>query len=377
MAPPSDNPTDNSMSEKPRILIIDDSRLVRIKLSNVLQDEFDIAEAEDGEDGWEALLADDKIQVVLTDAGMPRLDGYGLIERIRGHGEKRVQEVPIIMITAAEDEESRQNALGIGATDFITKPFEKSQLIARVRAQVKLDQTTRDLAENATDDPTTGLRSRRYFLMRGQQDLAFTSRHNQDLSVFVVGIDHFEKMKASNDNVLVNKVVGAVATILKAAIRTEDTLARTGNSQFGIIAPTLAWSQAEQVCNRIREKISSAPITIDSQEISLSVSVGLVNLGVDKVETIEDYLRLAEQYVAQAQASGGNSLMATKKKEAPKKKVSLDATSRILELGNADRLTPHLKTIAAQILPLLEFCNNKLGWGMDEAIQAMKNKLKS
>jgi len=377
MAPPTDSPTDDTTSEKPRILIIDDSRLVRVKLTNVLQDEFDISEAEDGESGWEKLLADDNIKVVLTDAGMPKQDGYGLIKRIRAHGESRVQEVPIIMITAAEDEESRQKALGIGATDFITKPFEKAQLIARIRAQAKLGQTTRDLAENTTDDPLTGLRSRRYFLMRGQQDLAFTSRHNQDLSVFVVGIDHFEKIKASNDNNLINGILGAVATILKEAIRTEDTLARTGDSQFGIIAPTLAWSQAEQVCNRIRDKISSSPITINNQEISLSASIGLVNLGIDKVETIEDYLGLAEQYVAKAQAAGGNSLMATKKKEAPKKKVSLDATSRIMELGDANRLTPHVKTIAAQILPLLEFCNQKLNWGMEQAIQAMKDKLKS
>ena len=377
MVPPTDSPTDDTASEKPRILIIDDSRLVRVKLTNVLQDEFDISEAEDGESGWEKLIADDNIKVVLTDAGMPNLDGYGLIKRIRAHGESRIQEVPIIMITAAEDEESRQKALGIGATDFITKPFEKAQLIARIRAQAKLGQTTRDLAENTTDDPLTGLRSRRYFLMRGQQDLAFTSRHNQDLSVFVVGIDHFEKIKASNDNNLINGVLGAVATILKEAIRTEDTLARTGDSQFGIIAPTLAWSQAEQVCNRIRDKISSSPITINNQEISLSASVGLVNLGIDKVETIEDYLGLAQQYVAKAQAAGGNSLMATQKKEAPKKKVSLDATSRIMELGDANRLAPHVKTIAAQILPLLEFCNQKLNWGMEQAIHAMKDKLKS
>lgn len=374
MAPPTDNQAENSTSVKPRILIVDDSRLVRVKLANVLQDEFDIVEAEDGEEGWETLLADEKIQVALTDAGMPKLDGYGLIERIRAHGEKRVQEVPIIMITAADDEESRQKALGIGATDFITKPFEKSQLIARVRAQVKLDQTTRDLAENATDDPLTGLRSRRYFLMRGQQDLAFTSRHNQDLSVFVLAIDQFEKIEAANYG---NKVISAIATMLKAAIRTEDTLARTGKTQFGIIAPTLAWAQAEQVCNRIREKISSSSIPIDNQKMPLSVSIGLVNLGVDNAETIEDYLKLAEQYVAQAQAAGGNNLVATKKKEAPKKKVSLDATSRIMETGNTDRLTPHLKTIAAQILPLLELCNKKLGWRMEEAIQTMKDKLES
>lgn len=377
MNPSPENQADDQAPSKPRILIVDDSRLVRIKLNNVLQDEFSIDEAEDGEDGWETLLADDKIQVVLTDAGMPNLDGWGLIERIRGHGDLRVKNIPIIMITAAEDEESRQRALGIGATDFITKPFDKAQLIARVRAHAKLDQTSRDLAEHATDDQLTGVRSRRYFLMRGQQDIAFTTRHDQNMSVIVVGIDNFDSIKANDDSSLINKVLAEVAKTIKSCIRTEDTLARTSDSQFGIIAPTLGWPEAEQVCNRIRTKLSESPLNNESAGLSLTTSIGLASLDVDKLNTIEEFLGLAEQYVAKAQAGGGNSLMATEKKEVPKKRVSLDASARILELGDPGRLVPHLRTIAGQILPLLEFCNEKLGLGVDEHIQAIREKLKA
>ncbi|WP_455199337.1 GGDEF domain-containing response regulator [Kaarinaea lacus] len=369
--------TDNQAPEKPRILIVDDSRLVRIKLTNVLQDEFSIDEAEDGEDGWETLLADDKIQVVLTDAGMPNLDGWGFIERIRAHGDMRIKNIPIIMITAAEDEESRQKALGIGATDFVTKPFDKAQLIARVRTHARLDQTSRDLAEHATDDQLTGVRSRRYFLERGKQDIAFTTRHNQDLSIIVVGLDHYESIKANVDGNLVNKVLGEVATILKDCIRTEDTLARTSDSHFSIIAPTLGSDEAELVCDRIHRKLSASPLNNESADLSLKSSIGVVNLAVDKLETIEDSLTLAEQYVAKAQAAGGNSIMATEKKEKPKKRVSLDASARILELGDPERLVPYLRTIAAQIIPLLEFCNTKLSLGVDEHIQAIKEKLKA
>lgn len=368
---------DNQTTEKPRILIIDDSRLVRIKLTNVLQDEFSIDEAEDGEDGWETLLADDKIQVVLTDAGMPNLDGWGLIERIRAHGDMRIKNIPIIMITAAEDEESRQRALGLGATDFVTKPFDKAQLIARVRTHARLDQTSRDLAEHATDDQLTGVRSRRYFLERGKQDIAFTTRHNQDLSVIVVGLDHYDSIKANDDGNLINKVLGEVATILKDCIRTEDTLARTSASHFSVIAPTLGCSEAELVCNRIHRKLSASPLNNESSDLSLATSIGVVNLGVDKLETIEEFLGLAEKYVAKAQAAGGNSVMATEKKEAPKKRISLDASARILELGDPERLVPHLRTIAAQLIPLLEFCNVKLCLGADDHIQAIKEKLKA
>ena len=363
-------------SVKPRILIVDDSRLVRVSLSNVLQDEFQIVEAEDGEDGWSKLSADNQIQVVLTDAGMPKLDGYELIERIRAHSEKRIQEIPTIMITAAEDEKSRQEALDIGATDFITKPFDKAQLLARVRAHAKFDQATRDLAQKSTDDKATGIRSRHYFLMRGKQDIAFTTRHDQDLSVIVVGMDNFKTLYAAGDKTVVVNALTAVAKALKACIRTEDTLARTSNSQFAVIAPTLGWSEAEIVCNRIREKIAASPFNNEHSDLSLTVSLGLVNHGVDKVNTIEEYLSLAEQHVAKAQAAGGNSLMATEKKKAPKKRVSIDAALRIMAQGKLDGLVPHLNSIATQILPLLEFCNKKLIWGADEHIEAIKKRLK-
>jgi two-component system cell cycle response regulator len=374
---PNEQISDDQASEKPRILIVDDSRLVRVSLSNVLQDEFEISEAIDGEEGWEALLADDSIQVVLTDAGMPKLDGYGLIERIRANDGKRLQEIPIIMITAAEDEESRLEALKIGATDFITKPFEKSQLLARVRAHAKLDQTTRDLAKQSTDDKVTGIRSRHYFLMRGKQDLAFTARHDQDLSVIVVGMDNFQALRATGDKAIIMNALSAVAQALKKSIRTEDTLARTSNSHFAIIAPTLGWSEAEMVCNRIRQHISESPFNKEHSDHSVSVSIGLVNHGVDKVATIEEYLSLAEKYVAKAQAAGGNSIMATEQKKAVKKRISIDAALRILIQGRPEALVPHLNSIATQIIPLLEYCNKKLIWGADEHIEAIKKRLKS
>jgi diguanylate cyclase (GGDEF)-like protein len=374
-------PTDNSQDARPRILIIDDSRLVRVSLSNVLSEEFEIAEAEDGEAGWEALLADQQIQVVLTDAGMPRLDGYELIERIRAHGESRIQQIPIIMITAADDEESRQRALGIGATDFITKPFDKTQLLARVRAQATLDQTARNLAETsealveqATDDHLTGVQSRRYFLKRGEQDLAFATRHERELAVMVIAIDGFEEAQQSQSEDVVRQMLTAVAGTLKASVRTEDTLARTGDARFAIIAPTLGRAEAEVMCERIRQNIASTPFVSEGTEINLSASLGLVNHGVDAADNIEACLAQAEQYAEQARKAGGNRLMAMAK-AASKKRVSIDAAIRILTQGDPDKLLPHLDNIASQIVPLLEFCNQKQQWGVEEALAAIKQKM--
>lgn len=375
--------TPEASAAKPRVLVIDDSRVVRISLKKVLSAEFEIIEAEDGEAGWEALLADPQIQVVLTDAGMPRLDGYDLIERIRAHDDVRINDIPVNMVTAADDEAARTRALELGATDFITKPFDKAQLLARVRAQARLDQTTRDLAETAvalveqaTDDALTGVRSRRYLLNRGEQDLAFAVRHKQDLSLMVIALDNAEALKAAHDEGTQQQLLSAVAAALQTAIRKEDTLARIGDTRFAILAPTLGGAEAHTVCNRIREQIAARPIDVGGQSIALTVSLGLSNRGLDNVERIEDFLALAEKHAESAQAAGGNRLLPAlhSGKPASKKLISIDAALRILAKGDPEKLTPHMATILEQLMPLLDFCDQKQQWGINAELSTIRQK---
>lgn len=372
-----------STASKPRVLVVDDSRVVRISLKKVLSAEFEIIEAEDGEAGWEALLADEHIQVILTDAGMPRLDGYELIERIRAHDDVRINDIPVNMVTAADDEEARQRALDLGATDFITKPFDKAQLLARVRAQARLDQTTRDLAqtsvalaEQATDDALTGVRSRRYLLNRGEQDLAYAVRHKQDLSVLVIALDNAEALQAQHNDAGMKQILTALAATLQKAIRKEDTLARITDSRFAIVAPTLGGAEAHMVSNRIRQQIAEQPVDVNGASESLTVSLGLSNRGLDKAEHIEEFLAQAEKHASSAQSAGGNRLLPAKQSTAPtpKKLISIDAALRILAQGDPEKLTPHINTMLEQLMPLLEFCNQKQQWDAHSELAAIRQK---
>jgi DNA-binding response OmpR family regulator len=122
----------SATSQKTPILIVDDSRTVRAGLSKVLSSKFFVIEAEDGEDGWEKLQVNGAIKLVITDIMMPQLDGYGLICRIRGADEERLQKLPIIVVTSAEDKISRERAHACGANNFIVKPAKPSDLIERV-----------------------------------------------------------------------------------------------------------------------------------------------------------------------------------------------------------------------------------------------------
>jgi PleD family two-component response regulator len=122
----------SAIEEKTPILVVDDSRTVRAGLSRVLSPKFSVVEAQDGEDGWSKLQDDTSIKLVITDIMMPRLDGYGLICRIRGADSEWLQKIPIIVVTSAEDEISRERAHACGANNFIVKPAKPSDLIERV-----------------------------------------------------------------------------------------------------------------------------------------------------------------------------------------------------------------------------------------------------
>lgn len=119
-------------NKRTSVLIVDDSRTVRAALNLILRDHYDVIQAEDGEDGWEKLTQNPGVSMLISDIMMPILDGYGLICRIRASDNPAVRELPIVVITSAEDDITRERAHACGANDFIVKPVESSDLLERV-----------------------------------------------------------------------------------------------------------------------------------------------------------------------------------------------------------------------------------------------------
>lgn len=371
---------------RPRVIVIDDSKLMRVSIRNVLKDEFTLVEAESGEQGWDLLCADPTLQVVITDAQMPGIDGYELIARIRACDKAPLRSLPIIMITGADDETARERALKTGATDFITKPFDKIQLLARIRAHAKADNTTRQLAQTSETlaeqggvDALTGISSRRFFIDRGTQDLAFSARRSQDLSVIALHVDRFVDLQKQLGAETANKVLVWVAKKLKETVRTEDTVARIDGATFAIIAGAAGRMEAAVLCERARKALNSAPWTESGQPIVVTGSLGLVCLSFDKLTSIEAFLTLAHQRAARAQADGGNRTVAA---NAPEKKSAvaelppgIESALQMVAARQLDRLQPHFLTLLRRLLPLFEAANGKLNLGIGEHLAAIKTKL--
>ena len=380
--------TSTPVTDKVRVLVVDDSRVIRKAINKILSAEFDLIEAGDGENGWQQLLQDETVQVLISDIEMPQLDGYSLICRIRAAEPERIRSVPIIVITGAEDEQTRERAFACGATDFIIKPLDGVQLLARTRAHAKLDQTTRKLGETATAleeqtavDPLTQLNSRRYFLQRGVQDLAYAKRHNNDLSVIRVDIDNFKSIYKKHGDQACDQILIWLAKALLSTSRTEDTVARIGGGQFSILAPATGRVAAAVLCERLRTAVTAAPFQSDNEPIPITISLGLATLGRDPGDTIEELLALAEQRLILAKAGGGNRLGVSYQEEAPKpdetviEQPDIETALKMLGSDEAGKLLPFLPDLVMRCLPLLEFCNKKLDLGLGFAIKSLKDKL--
>ena len=91
--------SETAVSALPRVLIVDDSRMVRASIVKLIKGKFDVREEGDGEAGWQTLMLDPSIQVLISDLSMPKLDGYGLLQRVRASETARIREMPVIMIS--------------------------------------------------------------------------------------------------------------------------------------------------------------------------------------------------------------------------------------------------------------------------------------
>lgn len=382
----------NSQSAKPRILVVDDSRIVHAAIKKAVKAEFDLVAAYDGEEGWEQLRKDQSIMLVITDQGMPRLDGFGLIKRIRESAISRINEIPIVMVTGAEEEqvEIREKALEMGASDFLTKPFENTIILARARSYTKLDQTLRHLEESEDAlieqtilDPLTGVYNDRYLFERGEKDISFATRHHEDLSLFTLEIDNFSDFMLNSGTELTNKLLEWAAQILKDTMRKEDTIARISENGFAVLAPTAQHFDAIALCERIKNKFSDSEFSDSDVNKNITVSMGVSSLDDGDEMDVHSLLDHSLDRLKQAVVLGGNQVIGANPEELRAKlysearlqKLSLDTIVKLYHNGEFDLLTPYLKQIATSIFPLLELCNERMHWRLENELKKISGKI--
>jgi diguanylate cyclase (GGDEF)-like protein len=274
----------------PRILVVDDSKVIRNAAQKMLGREFDVVTAEDGEEGWEFLEIDSSIRVVFTDLTMPVLDGYELLRKIRTSADTGIQSLPVIVVTGAEDSEAaRVRVLELGATDFITKPFATIDLMARARAHATYRGITQQLRAQTTLDPLTGLANKAGFLDRLQQDIAYARRHQRLLSLVRMEIDGFRTIFLQHGKATGEHLLTQTARLLRASVRKEDTAGRIGLGGFALSLPAGEHEGIERMLDRFRADVVEQTSNI-ADGFSIRFSTAILDIPLDAGPSAQDAL---------------------------------------------------------------------------------------
>jgi len=297
----------------PLLLLVEDSHTTTALLSKYLGSSYEMLHAVDGMEAWRMLEANSDIDVVITDINMPNMTGHQLLVKIRKSDDGRYKNLPVIVMTTAEDNVDRNLAFLNGANDFITKPIDEMELQARVGVHYRLARTIRELegsrralAEQATTDPLTKLRNRRAFFENGARALAVARRYVSDLSVILLDIDHFKKINDSCGHQAGDDALIAVAQILSRLTRTEDTVARIGGEEFAILLPDTNRLGAAVLAERIRAAIEHEQFIMGDKVVRITASVGIASFGVDPAESIDQLLGVADTRLYKAKNNGRN-----------------------------------------------------------------------
>lgn len=299
------------------VLIVDDSYTVREQIIATLKGVSLFSEYREARDGLEAfkLLLQAKADLVICDLEMPRIDGFRFLQMINSREDLR--DLPIIMLTGRSEQKMKIRGLEEGACDYVTKPFDPGELLARVKVQLKiltlqdeLKKTNHRLTEASNTDPLTGLYNRRYLMEFLECQLARSGRTQEPLSLLMIDIDHFKGVNDTYGHQVGDSVLKSVADVATASLRCYDIATRYGGEEFVLVLPGTELSGATIVAERVREAVQAITFHPPYEALTVMASIGIATLSSTQVDSIEDLLNRADEALYRAKEAGRNRIAA-------------------------------------------------------------------
>jgi len=295
------------------LLIIDDSALVRERITSTLET-FELFskyhEAEDGLDGFKKLLSE-PIDMILCDLEMPRMDGFKFLSMMKSRPE--LHNIPVIILTGMNDRIQKIKGLENGACDYITKPFDPEELVARVKVHLKIKRLQDDLKKSnellhelSITDFLTGLYNRRYLIESLNREILRADRKDGSLSLIVIDIDHFKRVNDTYGHQQGDQVLQIVSGIIKKELRNYDIAARFGGEEFFAVLPDVNVDEALLVAERIRSAVEEYRFENELSDLELTISLGVADLSYLSCQTVDNFIKLTDDALYRAKANNRN-----------------------------------------------------------------------
>lgn len=296
---------------KYRVLIVDDDRgNVEVLTEALTREGYQTSQAFNGNEGLHIVKAWNP-HLILLDVNMPEMDGLTAIKNIRALHDHDY--VAVIFISGNMSTDDVVRGLDGGADDYMIKPFRLAELLARVRAKLRikelhdqLKRTTKRLEELVDIDDLTGLYNMRSLYKRLDQELIRGKRAARTMSCIMMDMDNFKSVNDHNDHLFGSWVLTQVADLIKKNIRVADVPARYGGDEFLILLPETDLAGAERLCERMRVAIHANPFVQGKNNSDLTCSFGIATCPANIIIEGKEFVRVADQMLYEAKNAGRN-----------------------------------------------------------------------
>ena len=294
------------LGRRPRLLIVDDQPANVQALHQVFAHDHQVFMATRGEQAL-TICADKLPDLVLLDVVMPGMDGYEVCARLKG--DEATKDIPVIFVSANDDERSEAHGLDVGAVDYISKPINPKIVRARVRTHLMLKHQADLLRQWVYVDGLTNVSNRRYFDERLRVEWARAVRHGSPLSVVMIDVDHFKRFNDHYGHQAGDACLRRVAGELKGHLkRPTDLLARYGGEEFVCLLPDTDLSGALHLAQQLVRRVQETGMAHAASGVApvVTISAGVATKPKSTVGSGAALLREADAHLYTAKTRGRN-----------------------------------------------------------------------
>ncbi len=302
------------------IAIVDDDaairRLVRLYLKRA---GYETLECTTGQEAREALTSQ-PWDLAILDRRLPDMDGVVLAQELRANNKFRPRYV--IMLTGEDDQADKVEGLELGADDYITKPFQYPELLARIRAgkrivdlQNELMETNKRLELLSITDGLTKLHNHRHFQDELARAFEESQRYQRPLSLAMIDIDFFKKFNDTHGHAVGDDVLKRAAELYRSSVRSTDLVARYGGEEFAVMMPETALDDGIAFAEKIRHLVETTPLQTQAGPLNVTISLGVASVPQSRIHSAKELIVAADRALYRAKKNGRNQVQAERRQD--------------------------------------------------------------
>jgi diguanylate cyclase (GGDEF)-like protein len=262
-----------------KIFVVDDTPDNVELLTRILNRAgFDVSSADGGQLALE-MIEHDPPELVLLDIQMPGMDGYEVCRRLKEN--PALSAIPVIFVSALDDVSDKVKGLEMGAVDYVTKPYQRAEVLARVRIQLKIYRLQRELEQRnavieqqkselevanaelmrlSTTDHLTGIPNRRRFIELVEEEIRVADRYGATFTLVMLDVDRFKAVHDTYGHDVGDQVLRHVATTIRSSLRASDAVARWGGEEFMVLLRRTDEETGYDVTEKLRKRLAESPV---------------------------------------------------------------------------------------------------------------------